>query len=276
MSGERSMPAQTGLCELLALEEVCKTFRRGSAMVRVLERESLRVGRGEVVCVLASRGQGKSTLLAIAAGMQRPDSGRVLFEGGDLAGRSDRELSLLLGGRIAWAGREGPGMAMSMLDYVAMPLLVSRRGGGLRALLRRERRQQGGRDAYARAHAALERVGALACAERRWDEMSDWERALVELAQAIAAEPALLLADDLSDGLGIRETDELTALIRELSRELGIGVLMGVSDGQATLRSDRLLALAGGHLTETPAGQDADVIEFPDLAAGRSRGRGGR
>lgn len=274
MSEQRNIADPKGAAELLRLVDVSKTFRRGSAMVRVLEAASLRLGSGEVVCVLASRGQGKSTLLSIAAGMQRPDSGRVLFEGEDLAELPDRDLSLLLGGRIAWAGREGPGMAMSMLDYVAMPLLVSRRGGGLRRLLGRGRRQhEAGRDVYARAHAALERVGALACAERHWDEISDWERALAELAQAIAAEPGLLLIDDLTDGLGIRETDELTALIRELSREMGMGVLMGVSDGQATLRCDRIVALQAGRLLESPATEQADVIELPHRPAARAGGR---
>lgn len=256
------------MSELLRMAEVSRSYRRGAALVRVLDRVSLRLARGEVLCVLASRGQGKSTLLRIAAGMEAPDAGQVIFDGQEMTGLADRELCRLLGRRIAWAGRDGPGMAMRMLDYAAMPLLVERRRGW-------RGRRAGKRDAYEKASLALERVGAIGTAAQQWNELSDWERALVELAQAIAGEPALLLADDLTDGLGIRETDELTALIRELSREMGIGVLMGVSDGQATLRSDRIVALEGGRLMESPARQDAEVIEFPDLGAARAGGRGG-
>ena len=146
-------------------------------------------------------------------------------------------------------------MRMRMLDYVAMPLLVGR--------------AKNRRAAYARAHGALERVGAQGCAAAEWQSISDWERALVEIAQAIAAEPRLLLVDDVTDALGIRETDELTALLRELSRETRLGVLMSVSDAQATLWSDRIMTLSGGRLTQGPQAPSGNVIEFPDLGLPR-------
>ncbi|HTR72663.1 MAG TPA: ABC transporter ATP-binding protein [Solirubrobacteraceae bacterium] len=255
------------MSELLCMSGVDKSFRRGSQDLRVLKDASLEVGVGEVVCVLGTRGQGKTTLLRIAAGMESADSGEVRFRGEDLTGLSDRKLSRLLGGQIAWAGRSGPGgMRMRLLDYVAMPLLA----GHSRA------RKRGREDVYARARAALERVGAQGCGEQRWEGISDWERALVELAQGIVGEPELLLVDDLTDALGIRETDELTALIRSLSKELGLGVLMSVSDPQATLFSDRIMTLGGGTLTAGPSQEPGNVIEFPDLGAGRREAERGR
>ncbi len=257
------------MSELLALTDVAKSYRRGSQELRVLAGASLQVGSGEVVCVLGSRGQGKTTLLRIAAGMESPDAGSVSFAGQDLAALSDRELSGLLGARIAWAGKSGPGLRIRMLDYVGMPLLA-RQGGpgdGLGRLRRGLQRRRFAASVDARARAALERVGAADCAEQVWESMSDWERALVEVAQAIAGEPALLLVDDVTDTLGIRETDELTALLRTLSRELGIGVLMSVSDPQATLLSDRIMTLAGGLLTAGPQSPPGNVIEFPGLGA---------
>ena len=91
----------------------------------------------------------------------------------------------------------------------------------------------------------------------------------MELAQGIAGDPALLLLDDLTDTLGIRETDELGALLRSLAQETGMGILMSVSDAQATLWSDRIMTLAGGRLAEGPRARGANVIEFPDLGARR-------
>jgi ABC-type cobalamin/Fe3+-siderophores transport system ATPase subunit len=158
-----------------------------------------------------------------------------------------------------------------MLDYVAMPLLA-RQDGRTRwsSLLRGgQKRRRSGSTVDARARAALERVGAAGCAEQSWESISDWERALVEIAQAIAGEPSLVLVDDVTDTLGIRETDKLNALLRTLSRELGIGVLMGVSDPQATLLSDRIMTLAGGTLTAGPESPPGNVIEFPGLGAAR-------
>jgi ABC-type cobalamin/Fe3+-siderophores transport system ATPase subunit len=254
--------------ELLRLTGVSKRYARGRRDVRALAEIDFDLQAGEFACVLGSRRAGKSTLLRIAAGMESPDSGQVRFDGLDLVGLSDARLSRLLGAQIAWAGKSGPGMPMQMLDYVAMPLLASRRAGRLRGL------RAGRRDAYARARAALERVGAQPCAEQRWESMSDWERALAELAQAIAAGPRLLLIDDLTDTLGIRETDELTALVRELSREMSLAVLMSVSDAPASLWADRVLSLAGGKLTEGPREIGANVIEFPEPGSIRRAERG--
>jgi putative ABC transport system ATP-binding protein len=245
---------------------VSKRYRRGSQSLRVLEGASLQVGRGEVVCVLGTRGQGKTTLLRIAAGMESADEGLVSFDGQDLAALSDRELSRLLGRKIAWAGKSGPGIRTRMLDYVAMPLLV---GHGEHERVSLRKRWRAKRDVEERAMTALERVGAAECAGQVWESMSDWERALVEVAQAIAGEPALLLVDDLTDALGIRETDELTTLVSSLARESKIGVLMAASDAQATLLSDRIVTLAGGRLTQGPQSPSGNVIEFPDLAVSR-------
>jgi putative ABC transport system ATP-binding protein len=260
------MSTLKGTDELLEITDVSKRYRRGSQSLRVLEGASLQVGRGEVVCVLGTRGQGKTTLLRIAAGMESADTGRVGFEGHDLATLGDRELSRLLGRKIAWAGKSGPGIRTRMLDYVAMPLLV---GHGVREQVSLRKRWRAKRAVDERAMAALERVGAQACADQEWEGMSDWERALVELAQAIAGEPALLLVDDLTDALGIRETDELTTLLSSLARESKMGVLMTASDAQATLLSDRIMTLAGGRLTQGPQSPAGNVIEFPDLRPGR-------
>ncbi|MGD0456059.1 MAG: ATP-binding cassette domain-containing protein [Solirubrobacteraceae bacterium] len=264
LKGTPPAGAQAG--ELLEMTDVSKRYRRGSQSLRVLEGASLQVGRGEVVCVLASRGAGKTTLLRIAAGMESADEGRVSFDGQDLAALSDGELSRLLGSRIAWASKSGPGMRTRMLDYVSMPLLVSQGADRKVSLQGRWRAKQGVDD---RAMRALERVGAETCAGQEWESMSDWERALVEIAQAIAGEPALLLVDDLTDALGIRETDELTALIASVARESKMGVLMAASDAQATLLSDRIVTLAGGRLTQCPQSPSGNVIEFPDLAVSR-------
>lgn len=266
---------------VLELEGVVRRHRRGSTQRTVLDAVSFRLERGEFAAVLASRGQGKTTLLRIAAGIESPDEGSVRFEGRDLARLGDRELSRLLGDHIAWAGTAGPSIAMRMIDYVAMPLLVAPRardGRGIGPFRRRARRPVGGggrRDAHDRAHDALARVGASGCAGQHWETLGDWERALVEIAQAIAGEPRLLLIDDLTDTLGIRETDELTGLVRELSRETELAVLMSVSDGQAALRCDRILTLSCGSLFAAAPRAPAQVIELPNVSASRhGAGRG--
>jgi ABC-type cobalamin/Fe3+-siderophores transport system ATPase subunit len=237
---------------LLSLQGVGKRYRRGELARWLLRGVTLNLGAGEVVSVVAMRGQGKTTLLRLTAGMVVPEEGRVLLGWEDLSALSDPAHSRVLREQVGWAGRLGPGIGVRMLDYVAMRLAI----GG------RSRRRE------VRSHAlgALERVGMEHATERRWEDLSDWERALVEIAQAIAGGPRLLLVDDLIDGLGMRETEEVARLVRALARELGMGVLMTVSDPEAALCSDRVHSLAAGRLTPMAdaSGQEpGNVIDFP-------------
>jgi ABC-type cobalamin/Fe3+-siderophores transport system ATPase subunit len=244
---------------LLSLEGVGKRYRRGERSRWLLRHATFEIAAGKVVAVVAMRGQGKTTLLRIAAGMVVPDEGRVLVDGCTLEGLSDQAHARLLREQIGLAGRLGPSLDVQMLDYVAMRLAIGRRS----------RR----REVRTRAMEALELVGATRCAERHWEELSDWERALVELAQAIAGTPRLLLIDDVLDGLGMRETDELARLVRMLAEDHEIAVLMAVSDPEAALSSHLVLSLADGRLSSlsplaplpadvTPR-RSENVIDFP-------------
>jgi predicted ABC-type transport system involved in lysophospholipase L1 biosynthesis ATPase subunit len=240
---------------VLSLTEVCLSFRRGRRhVVRVLADVSLDVDAGEVVAVLAQRAQGKTSLLRVAAGMERPDRGNVYFEGNDIWGFSERRRARLLGGQIGWVGSAVPDLDVPMLANVALPLFAA----------------YGKREAYARARTSLERVGARECAEQFWGSLADWERALVAVAQGIAREPKLLLVDDLTISLGLGEADGVTGLLDALATEQGFGVLMSVSDANATGWSGRVATLAGGELLERqkPSAEQGNVIDFPGAGPG--------
>jgi ABC-type cobalamin/Fe3+-siderophores transport system ATPase subunit len=224
---------------LLSLQRVSAGYCRGAVTSRVLADVSLELCVGEVMSVLGMRGQGKSTLLRVTAGMQRPDGGRVLFNGRDLWRQRDAQRQQLLRERIGWVEAAAPGVEVTVLEHIVMPLLVGRRTK---------------RHALSRAQATLERVGAAGCAGQRWEELSDWERALVAIAAGVVREPRLLVVDDLTCTLGLGETDEVTRLLHSLARESGAAVLMGVSDANATQWSDRIATLAGGELLQN---QDA-------------------
>ncbi len=129
--------------ELLSLREVRLHYARGARhVVRVLEGVSLKVRAGEVVCVWAQRGQGKTTLLRVAAGLERPGGGQVLFEGRDVWGMAEEERAELLGGGIGWVELVAPeAVGASMLRYVAMPAL---RAGGVERHMRGRRRRSSG------------------------------------------------------------------------------------------------------------------------------------
>ena len=235
---------------VLSLTGVCLSFPRGKRhVIRVLDDVTIEVDAGETVAVLAQRAQGKTSLLRVAAGMERPDRGQVRFEGEDLWSFSERRRSRLLGGQIGWVGPAVPDLDVPMLANVALPLFAT----------------YGKNEAYARAMAALERVGARECAEQFWESLADWERALVAVAQGIAREPKLLLVDDLTLSLGLGETEEVTLLLDTLAGEQGFAVLMSVSDSAATTWSRRVATLAGGELLETRGAPAGNIIDFPGV-----------
>jgi predicted ABC-type transport system involved in lysophospholipase L1 biosynthesis ATPase subunit len=240
---------------VLSLTGVCLSFPRGRRhVVRVLDDVSLQVHAGEVVAVLAQRAQGKSSLLRVAAGIQRPDRGCVSFEGEDLWGFSDRQRSRLLAAQIGLVVPVLPDLDVPTLSSVALPLFAT----------------YGKQAAYARAMAALELMGASECAEQFWGSLADWERALVALAQGIAREPKLLLVDDLTVSLGLGEAEEVSQLLDRLACEQGFGVLMCVSDAAAMGWSGRVATLAGGELLEVPRppAQRGNIIDFPGAGSG--------
>ena len=237
---------------VLRLEGVAQGFRRGRNRWRVLKGVSLTVAEGEFVGLLGGRGEGKTTLLQIAAGRDKPESGKVWFEGHDLAACSANERAALLGDRIAWMPRTDFG-EFDALRYIAIPLATG--SVGMRA-------------AEEQAMAALTRVGAGGCADCQWDELSDWDRVLVTLARGYASRPWLMVVDDLLDALGAGGTRQAGELLLSIARELRCGVLAGASDLGALLAADRVLRFdgEGGLSGAAEPGKPTNLRDFPGTA----------
>jgi predicted ABC-type transport system involved in lysophospholipase L1 biosynthesis ATPase subunit len=238
---------------LLAVGHVSKGFSRGGHWSGVLEQVSFEVGPEEVVALVGGRLAGKTTLLRIAAGMERPDRGTVSFNDSSLADLPDRSRARLLGHEIVWVDRDGPGLEVEVSRFVGWPLALHGRG-------RREVERIAAR--------MLERVGARDCIARKWGELSNSQRVLVGLARGFAGDPKLVIVDDLLDALGARPTEETSDLVRSLIEESNsdCAVLMSASDTESALFADRVfsitskgkLKLLSGH-----AAHEGDIIPFP-------------
>lgn len=243
---------------LLRLSSVSLTFQRGRAhYVRVLDGVSLELDAGQVLAVLAQPCAGKTTLLRVAAGLDRPDRGEVLIHGRNLWRENDRFRARLLMREIALLDHKRPDLDLTARELVALPLL----------------RDHGRRGAYARATRALERVGLADCVAQRWDGLSDSERARLTLARGVVRQPRLVLLDDLLVPLSLVANDEIGRLVRALSEEQGFGAIISVADAESTVWCHRIASFAGGKLLEAPGeGQptDGNVIDFPVEPARRA------
>jgi putative ABC transport system ATP-binding protein len=231
---------------VLVLEGVWKGFDRGDDRLQVLVDVSLSVAAGEIVAVVGTRDQGKTTLLRVASGSLPADRGSVRLGDLELTGLSDGQLARVLRTEIGWAARAGPEVRVRVRDYVGLPLATGRRLGW------RERRL--------RVAQALKQLDVAGAAELHWRELSDWQRVLVELAQAVIGRPRVLLVDDVIDGLGLGKKQAAMEILRGFANDLGCGVLMAVSDHAAALPSDRVWQLNGGQLKLMADLTDPDLI----------------
>jgi putative ABC transport system ATP-binding protein len=232
---------------VLQLVGVWKAFDRGRDRVGVLEDASLEVASGQIAAVVGTRDQGKTTLIRVASGTLPADHGSVFVDGRELTGLSDRQLSEVLARKIGLATRDGPEARLTVNDYVEMSLAATREWG------KRERRQ--------RVDHTLKEFGLAGVAESMWVELSNWQRVLVEFAQAIIVRPRLLLVDDVVDGLSLGKKQAAMELIEGFVEEIGCGMLMAVSDHSAAVRSSQVWQLTHGKLRLMH--KDPDIVDLP-------------
>jgi ABC-type multidrug transport system ATPase subunit len=214
---------------LLALEHVTKRFTSGQRETLALRDVSLELRAGDWVAVSGLRRSGRTTLLRVAAGILPPDEGVVRFEGHDLARRAGQALGIEIG---YCSPLFDPAHGGTVSDHVAVGLLA--RGAG------RPR-------ARAQAEDALERVGASDCAHLDPRDLCLEELVRAGIARALATAPRLLLLDEPTSGVEVRERDGVVDLLQGLA-DRGTAILMTVAEPLAG--PGRMLALHGGQLRE--------------------------
>jgi len=246
---------------LLSLAGVTKRYARGYREVEALACIELDVEPGDFVAIWGGSRSGKTTLLRVAAGIEAPDAGSVVFDGQDLAVRSRRARARLLLTDIGCVWQTGRiTRGLSVLDHVALPRFKQR----THAQARRE------------AHDVLERVGVAASANARWHELSDGERTRVALAHALIRRPRLLLADEPTANLNMIEREQVLGVLRSVADEAGVAIVMTAPDAPNLLQSHRLMSLDGGRLIKPRSEQRGTLIDFPGTRATSERaGRSG-
>ena len=193
-------------------ENVCRHYQMGQSLIRAVDGISFEIQPGEFVALLGASGSGKSSLLNLIAGLDRPTSGTVLAHGSDLAKLTRQELAkyrLHTVGMVFQSFNLIPGM--SVIENVELPMRFAEVDRGQRDGLATE---------------ALKRVGLGARLHHRPSELSGGEQQRVSLARALINRPQLLLADEPTGNLDSRTGTEIMELIREFNQSLGMTVVM--------------------------------------------------
>ena len=225
------------MTSLVVVENVTRSFARGSSRVEALRGISLSLDGGEVVALVGRSGSGKTTLLNVIGGLDRADEGHVVVDGQKLGDLDQGGLLRLRRERIGFVFQSfGLLPFLSARENVGVPLRMLRRPAA-------EREQ--------RVAELLDTVGLGDHAEQRPAELSGGQQQRVAIARALATRPRLLLADEPTGQLDSETGQQVIALLRDLVHESGSAALVATHDPALVSFADRVLHLRDGRLEDS-------------------------
>jgi putative ABC transport system ATP-binding protein len=242
---------------IVELQGVTRTHDCGGKRVTVLDRIGLSVRQGDFVAIVGPPCSGKSALLSLIAGIDRPTAGRIVVAGLDLASSSDRALT-------AWR-RRTVGVVFQLDQLI--PFLSAAENVELALLplpmAKTERR--------ARSLAALSLVGLAQRARRYPRELGQDENRRLALARALVTDPQIIVADEPTARLDRCHVQETLALLERWSEQLGRTVVVGTGDPGVALRARTRYHIAEGALMAwgCPAETTPSTLRLPCCAAAR-------
>lgn len=221
--------------DIIQIHDIHKTFGKKDACVRALQGVSLTVGEGEMIAVMGKSGSGKSTLLNILGGMMSMERGEYLYEGREISGKSQRELTRFRRNEVGFVVQYFALVDdLNVFHNVALPL-----------------KYQG----YSRkkiAHMVREVLQILRIEDKEKsypDELSGGQQQRVAIARAIVKQPRLILADEPTGALDEATGEGIMKVFRELN-ERGKTVVIITHDKKVAETCDRIVYLRDGRVAD--------------------------
>ena len=215
---------------MIELDNITRSF--GS--LQVLKGISLNINRGEVVSITGPSGAGKTTLLQIMGSLDKPDGGRVLYDGQDITRMSEKEISAFRNRHIGFVFQFHQLLPeFTAQEIITIPMLI----GG-----------QGMRQANTRAKELLQLLGLADRADHKPSELSGGEKQRIAVARALANQPDVILADEPSGSLDTKNKEELHKLFFSLRDQLGQTFVIVTHDESLAAMTDRTIRLLDGSI----------------------------
>lgn len=219
---------------LIELADVSRTYGSGEAEVRALDHVDLVIGQGEFVAIMGPSGSGKSTAMNTIGLLDRPSSGRFLFNGVEVQAL-DRDSRALI--RRHFLGFVFQGFNLlprtSALENVELPLIY-------KGMPRAERIE--------RARAALHKVGLEGREGHDASQLSGGQQQRVAIARALVGTPMVILADEPTGNLDTKSADAVFELMRKVNTDTGATFLMVTHNLSMAQRCDRIIELVDGRV----------------------------
>ena len=219
---------------VIRLQDVRKEYVVGDSHIHALDGVSLTVSPGEFVCISGRSGSGKSTMLNMLAGLEKPTSGEIVILDKHIENMSE-------GARIRFR-RQYIGFVFqsynlmpqyTAVENVELPLM-------LRGIGKRERRKQ--------ALAVMEQVGIVSHAEHKPSELSGGQQQRVGIARALITKPPIIFADELTGNLDTKTSAEIMDLLTGLFRSSGTTFMLVSHDPDMSQYTDRTIHLLDGKI----------------------------
>ena len=226
---------------VIQLQDVRKEYVVGESHIHALDGVSLTVSPGEFVCISGRSGSGKSTMLNMLAGLEKPTSGEIIILDKHIENMSE-------GARIRFR-RQYIGFVFqsynlmpqyTAVENVELPLM-------LRGIGKRERRKQ--------ALAVMEQVGIVSHAEHKPSELSGGQQQRVGIARALITKPPIVFADELTGNLDTKTSAEIMDLLTGLFRESGTTFMLVSHDPDMSQYTDRTIHLLDGKIISEETNQ---------------------
>jgi len=223
---------------LVILREVCKTYKRGSQIIPVLQEINLDILEGEFLALMGPSGSGKSTLLNLIAGIDKTDCGTITIGGVDITTLSESELAHWRGLQVGFIFQFYNLIpVLSAYENIELPLLLT-------DLSKKERGQH--------VEKALELVSLTDRSGHFPSELSGGQQQRVAIARAVVTDPTILVADEPTGDLDRVSAAEILGLMERLNTQLGKTIIMVTHDPRAAEKARIIRHLDKGYLNVPP------------------------
>ena len=226
---------------VIRLQDVRKEYVVGDSHIHALDGVSLSVSPGEFVCISGRSGSGKSTMLNMLAGLEKPTSGEIVILDKHIENMSESARIRFRRQYIGFVFQSYNLMPQyTAVENVELPLM-------LRGVGRRERRRQ--------ALAVMEQVGIVSHAEHKPSELSGGQQQRVGIARALITKPPIIFADELTGNLDTKTSAEIMDLLTGLFRSSGTTFMLVSHDPDMSQYTDRTIHLLDGKIISEETNQ---------------------
>ena len=219
---------------ILEVQNLCKTYGKGEAEVRALDHVSFSVGKGEFIAIVGESGSGKSTLLNVVGALDNPTSGKVLIDGRDIFSMPEKKLTVFRRQNIGFIFQSFNLIPeLNVEQNITFPLLLDYQKPDQKYV-----------------EELLEILGLKERRKHLPSQLSGGQQQRVAIGRALAARPAIIMADEPTGNLDSKNSQEVITLLKSMSAKYRQTILMITHDPEIAEYAGRTVLIRDGELTE--------------------------